>query len=283
MKDTEKKETPIRRTFLQKLWRYLVFWAGDTRSSDAFPWFTWAKNDVLARLEETQEALPKIEYGDVGLHRLAGYVSNSFIPGFMVHAWIHTDDGLPGKIVESVSEGVLYQSPIYPMLADYTIILRPLKVTENEKKGACLKAKQIVGKEYDENFVFDIEHELLHCHEKDTELGKKHLLECQKLFQNYHPAFTCTEVAAYAWWHKKQLLGIKRTKKGKREIVLADTFINPAWEIVWMSNSVTPQSAASFGLRGIALDMIEEYRDKNPVKNFDPFQCPLEKSSKRAS
>lgn len=266
----------IKRSFIQKVWRKLVFWAGDTRSSDAFPWFTWAKNEVKMRVEESQDAIPKVQYGDVGLHRLSGYLSNLFIPGFMVHAWVHTDDGLPGKIVESVSEGVLYQSPIYPIHSDYTIIVRPLNVTDDERKGACLKAKQIVGEEYDENFKFDIPYELEFYHDRNIEKAEKHLIECQHQFRHYHPAFTCTEVAAFAWWHKKEQLRIKRVKSGKRRVILADTFLNPSWEIIWMSNSVTVESAKSYGVKGRALKMIQKYRTEHPVTVFDPLNKPVE-------
>jgi uncharacterized protein YycO len=266
----------VQRSFLQKIWRRLVFWAGDTRSSDAFPWFTWAKDELKMRMEESQDAIPKVQYGDVGLHRLSGYMSNLFIPGFMVHAWVHTDDGFPGKIVEAVSEGVLYQSPIYPIHSDYTIIVRPLDVTDEERKGACLKAKQIVGEEYDENFEFDIPYELQFYHDRNKTKAEQHLREAQKQLQKYHPAFTCTEVAAYAWWHKKEQLRIKRVKSGKRKIILADTFINPKWKIIWMSNSVTVESAKSYGVKGQALKMIEDYRAENPIKEFDPSQKPLD-------
>lgn len=269
------------RGLLRELWRRLVFWAGDTRSSDAFPWFTWAKNEPLTGLEAIQEALPLIRYGDVGLHRLNGYLSNAFIRGFMIHAWVHTDDGIPGKIVEALSEGVVYQSPIYPMLADYTIIVRPLGVTDKERRGACLKAKQIVGREYDDLFEFDMEHELQHCHEPDHEKSRQHLIACRKQFRNYNPAFSCTEVAAYAWLHKAQHLRIERTKDLTGEAVKADTFLNPAWKIVWMSNSVTPGSAKAFGLSGPGLQMIREYRKKHRVRLFDPQECPLPAKDRR--
>ncbi|MFZ2960046.1 MAG: hypothetical protein WA705_24460 [Candidatus Ozemobacteraceae bacterium] len=271
------------RSPLQNFWRNLVFLVGDIHSSDGFPWFTWAKNEVLTRREEIQEALPLIRFGDVGLHRLAGYASNEFIPGFMIHAWVHTDDGLPGKIVEAVSEGVLYQSPIYPMQADYTIILRPTGVSVLERKGACLKAKRIVGQEYDVKFKFDIEHELKYFHEGDKQEATKNLLACQHQLQSYHPAFTCTEVAAYAWWHKEGHLGIERVKtRWGGDVILADTFLNPAWKIVWMSNSVTPEAAASLGMHGPGLKMIEQYRNNHPVKKFDPLECPLPPEDQRS-
>src|SRR3990172_2102065 len=120
-------------------WRELVFLAGDIRSLSHWPFATWAKDEHLVRYEEILEALPLIRYGDVGLHRDRGYLSNLAIPGFMKHAWIHVQDDQPKQtaeeklryflggheIVEAVSEGVLCRSPLYAMRSDYVIIIGP--------------------------------------------------------------------------------------------------------------------------------------------------------------
>ncbi len=101
---------------LNGIWRELVFFFGDVRHLPAFPWVTWAKHVHYVELGEVVEALPLIKFGDVGIHRDWGYLSNLAIPGFMKHAWIHTIDGTSTPtIVEAISEGVVKRSAIYPM------------------------------------------------------------------------------------------------------------------------------------------------------------------------
>jgi hypothetical protein len=83
--------------------------------------------------------------------------------------------------------------------------------------------------------------------------------------QNYEPAFTCTEVAAYSWWHKREDLRLYRTKRLGKSVILADTFLNNGWEIVWMSKSVTPETAEKYGVTEEGWLMIEKYRKQHPV------------------
>lgn len=253
----------------QELWRKSVFLVGKIRRLPVFPWVTWAVEDHSISYDEISEALPLIQFGDVGLHRYSGYLANLAISGFMIHAWVHTEQGMDGKIVEAVSEGVLHRSPFYGMYADYTIILRPKEVTELERKGACKKAKQIIGSAYDVNFKFDIGKELAYFRRRqggNEELAKRHLEKGQPWIQKYHPAFTCTEVAAYSWWHRREALGIKRTKLRGKSVILGDTFLNPGWNIVWASKTVTADSAKALGLSGAGLDLIADYRRQHPVK-----------------
>ncbi len=252
--------------YIDNLWRRAVFFVGKIRRLNRFPWVTWAVEQHEVDFQEIMEMVDKIQYGDVGLHRDAGYLSNVAISGFMIHAWIHTEDGYVGKIVEAVSAGVLHRSYLYPMHSDYTIILRPKGVCENERKGACKKAKQIVGSKYDVNFKFDIEEEIKYWSGKDEVEARNHLLEGEKLVKEYEPAFTCTEVAAYSWWHRREQLRLFRTKRSGKSVILADTFLNDGWEIVWMSNSVTPESAKELGVPEEGLLMIERYRKAHPVK-----------------
>ena len=73
-------------------------------------------------------------------------------------------------VVEAVSEGVIHRSAIYPLYSDYAIILRPRKVDYKSRRGACKKAKGIVGTRYDHNFQFDIEEELKHYKGDDIQI-----------------------------------------------------------------------------------------------------------------
>jgi len=246
------------------LWRKAVFLVGKIRKLDAFPWITWANEEHQVGYDEITEALPLIQYGDIGLHRYAGYLDNVAISGFMIHAWVHTEDGFQGKIVEAVSEGVLHRSPFYGMYADYTMILRPRNVTEKDRKGACKKAKQIVRAKYDVDFEFDIERELKYYQGQNRDAARGHLKKGSRWMKKYEPAFTCTEVAAYAWWHKRDDLGIHRTKHWGKSVVLGDTFVNPGWDIVWASRAVTPETARALGMPAQGVEMIAEYRKQHP-------------------
>jgi hypothetical protein len=152
------------------------------------------------------------------------------------------------------------------MYADYTIILKPKAVTEDERKGACKKAKAIVGSRYDVDFEFDIEKELKFFKGKDTERAKKCLQDGRQHMRKYDPAFSCTEVAAYSWWHKSEQLGIKRTEHRGKSVIIGDTYVNEGFEIRWMSKTVNPDIARAKGMAtSEGLDMISDYRKRNPV------------------
>lgn len=246
---------------LKDLWRQLVFFVGDIRLLRGFPYLTWSVPKHRVGFEEILEALPMLRYGDVGVHRDWGYLTNIAIPGFMKHAWIQVRDGRDApQIVEAVSEGVIRRSAVYPMHSDYTVILRPKGVTPAERRGACKKARQIVGKGYDVDFAFDIEYELHYFNGDDPRGAMDHLADGQQFIRRYDPAFTCTEVVSYAWWHRREALGLIRREVRGQTIILADDFFNDGWQIVWMSRSVTPETARRHGLHAQGCDMIADYR-----------------------
>jgi len=250
------------------IYRKMVFWVGDVRKLDVFPWVTWDVHQHKVRHEEVLEALPLIQYGDVGLHRDAGFLSNVAIPGFMKHAWIHTQDGNTSPaIIEAISEGVVKRSPVYPMFSDYTIILRPRDVTEAERKGACLKAQSIVGERYDHQFEFDIEEELKHYGDDSlanlsvrTRDAITHLEEGQEWLCKHDHGFSCTEVVGYAWWHRRDHLGIFREQHRGKSVIVADKFLNYGWDVIWASESVTVDVAAKMGLHEEGVELIRAYR-----------------------
>lgn len=243
------------------LWRQLVFFVGDIRLLRHFPYVTWSAPEHRVSYDEILEGLPRISYGDVGVHRDWGYLTNIAIPGFMKHAWIHVRGGIAApQIVEAVSAGVVARSAIYPMFSDYTVIFSPRNVTEAERKGACKKARQIIGKGYDVDFAFDIERELQHFNGEDTTDARAHLQQGQRFMRAYDPAFTCTEVVSYAWWHRRETLRLIRRGVLGRTTILADDFFNDGWQITWMSRSVTPETARRHGLHGEGCDMIADYQ-----------------------
>jgi len=246
--------------FFDKVYRGLLNWGGDIKKLNCFPYVTWATHSCLTDFDEVLEALSLIKYGDVGLHREVGYLSNSIIPGFMKHAWIHVeDDPIRPRIVEAVSEGVLLRNAIYPILSDYTIILSPKDVSDSERAGACKKAMETVGSQYDVNFKFDIE-EALNFY---TGFYKKQAVQDLKIseqnFTKYMPTFSCTEVVGYAWWHKREELDIYRTEFKGRSIIKPDSYLNNEWEIKWASKSVTMDIAKKYNLYEEGLVMLEKY------------------------
>ncbi|MFQ5791060.1 MAG: hypothetical protein ACE5JI_11370 [Acidobacteriota bacterium] len=260
------------------VWRRVVFFLGDLKKLNAFPWFTWAQHEYLVPFEEILPALALIKYGDIGLHRAKGYLSNVFIPGFMKHAWIHVQDGVEKpEIVEALSEGVLRRSAIHPMHSDYTIILTPretAEVTDEQRKGACLKAKQIEGVRYDDRFQFNIEQELQYYQGTQVDEARQHLDIGKEQMRHYNIAFSCTEVVAYAWWHQRETLGISRQSYKGKTVILADTFLNKNWRIKWASNSVTVDLARKMKLSEERVSLIEEYRQSKPV-GHEPFSTAV--------
>lgn len=269
---------------LDSLWRDAVFFAGDVRRLSSWPYVTWSKDEHLVSYEEIAAAIPHIRYGDIGLHRDRGYLSNLGIPGFMKHAWIHVrdiygdfeDERMHPWIVEAVSEGVVCRSPVYPMHSDYVIVLKPTtpseegllryKMPDKFRKGACLKARRMVGQPYDHRFEFNIEEELKYYQGQERDRRGRGEPGCDlansavKQFRDFDVAFSCTELVAYAWWHLREQLGIERRERYGKQVILADSFINRNWRIRWASESVTADVARNMGLGDEGVSMIEGFR-----------------------
>jgi hypothetical protein len=130
--------------------------------------------------------------GDILLERRNWFMSNAFLPGFWPHGALYTGDvrdleklnlvrrdrsgkwtsdipairdhldefvrpahdGAPHTIIESVSEGVIFNSLTESMAADYVAVLRPRKLTDQQKADAIARAFGHVGKPYDFEFDF---------------------------------------------------------------------------------------------------------------------------------
>ncbi len=146
--------------------------AGDTRVSMAPP---RVSKTTVRKLE------PMLEPGDILVARHNFYVSNAFLPGFWPHAilyvgdadalqarglgdrpWVskHLDayrrsasDGNPHRVIEAVSEGVVFSSLEYAAGADYLAVLRP-RVRQARKDAAIERAFAHLGKPYDFEFDF---------------------------------------------------------------------------------------------------------------------------------
>lgn len=244
-----------------KLKAKLFFWLGDIRRLNSFPWVTWATHDHKIDFKDARHGSQVSRAGDVGLHRDEGYLSNLGIPGAFKHAWITVDNN---DCVEAVSEGVVRRDELYPLISDYAILLRPIGINKEEINTAVSRANSLVGCEYDANFNFDFE-------KADEDMPKftKNLNS-----GDFHHAFSCTETAAFAWYHCKKKLGIFRSTYAGREAIAADDFLKMNYGIIWMSPSVTVEWAAKMGMheegRQKIKDFLEGKRDFNDHGNPIP-------------
>lgn len=147
-------------------------WIGDTRIVEKKPLIS------IGRIKEIEN---RLRPGDILLERRNWYLSNAFLPGFWPHGALYVGrladlerlkiadhpeirarlleyarpahDGEPNTVVESVSEGVIFNSLTHSMHADYVAVLRP-RVSEADAAQAIVKAFTHQGKPYDFEFDF---------------------------------------------------------------------------------------------------------------------------------
>ena len=252
--------------------RSVSFAFGNIRTQPSFPWITTGVRENKISLGEALEAVATARFGDVGMRRASGYLTNLVIPGAMKHTWIHTHDVESkigqhgGLIVEATAKGVQSRNAVIPYLSDYAVILRPKQVTEEERKGACLKANDIVGADYDTSFKFNIEEQLKFYdvdNEDDKEEALASLKSSEAALRKWNLAFSCSEVVAYSWWHCRKPLRIyRRDWLSKKDVILPVDFMHSGFEIVWCSASWTVDIASKQGLGEEALDMLACWKNR---------------------
>lgn len=125
---------------------------------------------------------PLLRPGDVLIERRNWYLSNAFLPGYWPHAALYVgsreelmelglgdhsevvdrldrfsgsdDQGYPFRIIESVSEGVIFTSLEHSAgEADAVVVLRP-QVSDDQRRAAIARAFSHEGKPYDFDFDF---------------------------------------------------------------------------------------------------------------------------------
>lgn len=246
-----------------KIFRRIVFFFGDLRRIRHLPWMTWDVHEHKIDLNEVLiEALPKLEAGDVILHRDDGFASNFFIGGAMVHAGLYIGKG---QVVEALSEGVVERNAAHILYSDRAIVLRP-SVSDRQKAVACAEAKSLVGYPYDVLFNF--------CDEED----RKKILEEDEV-----QPFCCTEIPHFVFMPYD--LGIVRRRNISlftrlvnlvglhpgTTVIDADMYVKAqGFDIVWKSKEFTAEWAAVMGCS-------EDY-----VKKLRKFEL-LNKENKNAS
>jgi hypothetical protein len=128
-----------------------------------------------------EEVEPLLKPGDIFLERRNWFLSNAFLPGFWPHGALYVGtpedlrrlgiadhpevksrwseyvrpapDGEPHTVIESVSEGVIFNSVTESMHADYVAVLRP-RLPEAQVAQAIARAFGHQGKPYDYEFDF---------------------------------------------------------------------------------------------------------------------------------
>lgn len=150
----------------------LSIWIGDTRIT--------ADPPAISE-EQIRAARAEMRPGDILLERRNWFLSNAFLPGFWPHgamyvgtpddlrrlgiaehpevksrwaAYAKGDHGEPYTIIESVSEGVIFNTLTHSIHADHVAVLRPRKLSEKQIAEAIVRAFSHQGKPYDFEFDF---------------------------------------------------------------------------------------------------------------------------------
>jgi hypothetical protein len=177
---------------------------GDTRTSHPPPAVTSAQLADLAA---------ELQPGDVILVRQDRYLSNAFLPGFWSHALLYLGpiedwgplalsdgtplledpvvrsvleeygqhiDGKPARVIEAISEGVVFNSLEHAVQKDYIAVLRP-ELSKVAIAEGIRRALRFVGRPYDFDFDFATDDKIV-CTELvyrayDPELN---FAECQR-------------------------------------------------------------------------------------------------------
>lgn len=245
-----------------RIFRWIVFWVGDTRKIAHFPWITWDVHEHKMDLNEVMlEAMPLLLPGDIILHRDDGFLSNLFIGGAMIHAGIY----LGGQqVVEAISEGVVKRHAGHILYSDRACILRPRLPAETREKAvadAIEWAEKIVGFPYDILFDFN--------GAKERELVKRYGKEAARKGVR----FCCTEVPYFCYRPNASELGIKRRRNVSvathilsffglspgRAVISADMYFTANFDLIWCSKHFTPAWCKKRRMGEGALKVIEDY------------------------
>ncbi len=147
-------------------------WLGDTRIIQRPP---------LISVEQLEQVKGRLRPGDLILERRNWFVSNAFLPGFWPHSAMyvgdiddlrdlgiadHPDvkgrlaeflqpdaDGHTHRILEGVSNGIVFASVEHSLHADYVAVLRP-RLSKELRAKAIARAFRHLGKPYDFEFDF---------------------------------------------------------------------------------------------------------------------------------
>ena len=148
-------------------------WIGDTQIVQEKP--------IITASQIRKEIAPRLRPGDIILERRNWYLSNAFLPGFWPHAALYVGtaediqalgiadhpevkarwatftergpEGGPHTVIESISEGVSFNTLTHSAHADNVAVLRP-RLSREEIAQAIVRAFSHQGKPYDFEFDF---------------------------------------------------------------------------------------------------------------------------------
>jgi hypothetical protein len=161
---------------------YTPVYAAQSMLSEMIGDLRIVKDEPLISVRQVHDEIqPKLQPGDIFLERRNWFLSNAFLPGFWPHSALYigtaddlralgiaddpevkrrwdeytrlAPDGEPHTIIESVSEGVIFNSAGESMHADYVAVLRP-RLSREQIAKAILRAFSHQGKPYDFEFDF---------------------------------------------------------------------------------------------------------------------------------
>jgi hypothetical protein len=241
-----------------RLFRWLVFKVGDIRKINHFPKITWDVHEHKISLDEViRDALPKLQPGDVILHRDDGYLSNLFIGGAMIHAGIYVGDGY---VVEALSDdqgGVVKRHAANILRSDRACILRPDDLAPLEIHEAVFWASRIIGFKYDVLFDFNTEDE-----QTAVMMGKADAVR-----------FCCTEIPLFCYMRFQDRLRIYRRRNVNfitkilhlfglhpgDQVIDADMYLDANFSLIWASKEYTSDWCKHMGVNEGHRRKIEEY------------------------
>lgn len=239
------------RSLQYRMFRRVVFMMGRAHVLDHFPYFSFSDTEKKIDFNEIMfDAMPKLEVGDVLMHRDSGYASNMCIGGAMIHAGLYIGNS---QLVEATQHGVLRRHAGHLLHSDYACIVRPKFSNVARKEWAIEEAvkwaNQIVGFEYDALFDFNGKEEREIVAALPKEEAKKKVRFC------------CTECAYFCYldyvedlrlYRRRnvtfltKLLGLIGLHPGEK-IIDADMYITGNFELIWCSKRFTPDWAEKMG------------------------------------
>jgi len=231
------------------------------------------KREPLCRESEFAEIIPSLEPGDVILHRDDRFGAvNWFIGGVMIHAGIYVGNDL---VVEAVSEGVKERHVRHILESDYTMVVRPIGLSKYARDrvnhDAVNKARAIVGCDYDPLFDFcdAVEFEQIACIQRGYVSHR-----WAHVAREAGITFCCTEIPYFCFYPVREQLGLFRRRNVSlfvkflkwlglhpgEAVIDADMYVTAhGFDLIWCSNSATPQWSAKAGASEAMMSKISAY------------------------
>lgn len=241
-----------------------------------------------------KEVAPKLEVGDIILHRDSGYLSNLFIGGNLIHAGVVVagEDGKPDQIVEAISEGVVKRHITGILRSDYAVVLRPKFDSEKDKIDSKNHiqwlAPNLVNFKYDCLFRFSDEEDILsieealkadqHCSYVNGKSGRNlyPTNRLDKMKKDGIIRICCTELAYIVYYKWKDKLGIdlKNSKNFLTKLlhfigldagetkITADMYVEANFDIVWASSTMTESWCKRRKMSQRYIDKVNSYFKK---------------------